>query len=378
VGRFSESEVVTYLDQTAMALDKTHQASIIHRDLKPGNLFLTSRDDGQPRIKVLDFGVAKVLAESATASDGTRSVGTPLYMAPEQFDPDAALTGAADIYALGMIAYTLLVGRPYWAPELKKREHVVLFAMTVVQGPPEPASVRAASHGVTLPPAFDSWFARVTAPNPADRFPVATAATAALAAALALPSPRATGFSTEPSEGGLRAAPAAVSARTAVGVLTPISTAITRPDKGAPLVRLRARRNRWRMLAYLAVGVAVLGGGVWMMLLRSNAASGERALAGSATEAGASPSPASVSQVAERAPATAEPVLPPPTPPSSTALAQPAHSSRASATSIPLVTPAGDSAPAPALRVLGTSNPEKQGGSTSRKATAKPTPYSQD
>jgi serine/threonine-protein kinase len=62
-GRFSPIEVVTYLHQAALALDKTHRAMIVHRDLKPENLFLTYREDGAPRVKVLDFGIAKVVAE---------------------------------------------------------------------------------------------------------------------------------------------------------------------------------------------------------------------------------------------------------------------------------------------------------------------------
>jgi len=86
LGRLAPADVVTYLQQTALALDKTHRASIVHRDLKPENLFLTERDDGPPRVKVLDFGVAKVVAETASAG-ATQSIGTPLYMAPEQFNP---------------------------------------------------------------------------------------------------------------------------------------------------------------------------------------------------------------------------------------------------------------------------------------------------
>src|SRR5262249_30901389 len=114
VGGLPPTDVVTYLQQVAMALDRTHAAGIVHRDLKPENLFLTHRDDGSPRIKILDFGVAKVVAEGATGAGATRSLGTPLYMPPEQFRTGAKLTPAADIYALGMMAYTLLVGKPYW------------------------------------------------------------------------------------------------------------------------------------------------------------------------------------------------------------------------------------------------------------------------
>src|SRR5262249_20307572 len=63
--RLDPAEVVTIVHQTSLALDKTHRASIVHRDLKPQNLFLCEREDGPPRIKVLDFGVAKIVAESA-------------------------------------------------------------------------------------------------------------------------------------------------------------------------------------------------------------------------------------------------------------------------------------------------------------------------
>src|SRR5262245_44917511 len=101
LGRLPPEEVVLYLHQAALALDKTHRASIVHRDLKPENLFLSEREDSPPRIKVLDFGIAKIVAEGATSGGQTQSVGTPLYMSPEQFNPIAKLSGAADIYALG-------------------------------------------------------------------------------------------------------------------------------------------------------------------------------------------------------------------------------------------------------------------------------------
>jgi serine/threonine protein kinase len=81
IGRFGPAEVVTFLHQASLALEKTHRALIVHRDLKPENLFLTTREDGRPRIKVLDFGIAKLVAEGSTQDPGTRSLGTPLYMA---------------------------------------------------------------------------------------------------------------------------------------------------------------------------------------------------------------------------------------------------------------------------------------------------------
>lgn len=184
MGKFEPSDVVMYLRQTALALDKTHAANIVHRDLKPENLYLTQRDDGQPRIKVLDFGIAKVLADGATRSQATRSIGTPLYMGPEQFSAGSHVSPATDIYALGMIAYTLLVGAPYFLDEAEQAGNMFAFAGVVIAGPKELASVRARRRGISLPPAFDAWFSQVTSLDPKRRPQRATQAIDQLANAL--------------------------------------------------------------------------------------------------------------------------------------------------------------------------------------------------
>lgn len=194
VGRFSPEEALACLHQMALALDKTHRASIVHRDLKPANLFLSVGEDGERRIKILDFGVAKIVAESSAGT--STSTGTPLYMAPEQFRAQR-VSAATDIHALGMIAYTLLVGEAYWAEEKKDDDNVFAFALSAAYGPVALASERAARKGVNLPPGFDAWFARATAVDPTRRFAAATAAVRALGdvlgitdlAALELPRP---------------------------------------------------------------------------------------------------------------------------------------------------------------------------------------------
>src|SRR5262249_36188212 len=88
-GDLPPDEVVTYLTQASRALDKTPAAGIVHRDLKPDNLFVTRRDDGSPCVKILDFGVAKVLAQRSETNPTAHAVGTPLYMAPEQLHKKA-------------------------------------------------------------------------------------------------------------------------------------------------------------------------------------------------------------------------------------------------------------------------------------------------
>src|SRR5205085_11209251 len=107
-GPMPPAEVVSYLTQAALALDKTHAAGIVHRDLKPANLFVARRDDGSPCVKILDFGIAKVVAKTPPTGQTTQVVGTPLYMAPEQIWSARTIGPRADLYALAHIAYALL------------------------------------------------------------------------------------------------------------------------------------------------------------------------------------------------------------------------------------------------------------------------------
>lgn len=184
LGRLSPRDVVMYLGQTALALDKTHRANIVHRDLKPENLFLAEQDDGPPRIKVLDFGIAKLVAEQGTEANATQSIGTPMYMAPEQFLPRSKVSAATDIFSLGMMAYTLLVGSPYWREEKEALGNVYAFVGAVMVGPMESATERALRQGVELPVAFEAWFARATARDPANRFGKASEAIETLGSVL--------------------------------------------------------------------------------------------------------------------------------------------------------------------------------------------------
>ena len=102
---------------------------------------------------------------------------------------DSPVSPAADRYALGMIAYTLLVGQPYWAEEARRGANVFAFAVLAATGVKEAASARALRVGARLPPAFDAWFATATAVDPTRRFPSAIVAVGALAEVLGVPAP---------------------------------------------------------------------------------------------------------------------------------------------------------------------------------------------
>lgn len=186
-GPLSLDEFRTVFEQLCHAMAAAHAASVVHRDLKPENVFLArSRRAGADPfdVKVLDFGIARLAAEAATRS--TRSaVGSPMWMAPEQTQP-GAITPAADVWALGLVAYEALTGNTFWRSGHDAQATTAQLLREVVLDPIPLASVRAREQGVLekLPDGFDGWFARCVARDPRARYPDAGAAWRALRAAL--------------------------------------------------------------------------------------------------------------------------------------------------------------------------------------------------
>jgi serine/threonine-protein kinase len=296
-GPLAPREVVAYLRQAAVALDKTHAARIIHRDLKPENLFLTARDDGSPRVKILDFGIAKVVSEAGTRANATRSLGTPLYMAPEQF-AGLAVSAATDIYSLGMIAYTLLVGEPYWQEESEQTENVFAFASRATAGPQESATARAARRGRSLCPAFDAWFARATHPDPAQRFARASEAVSELGRAL--------GVAGEPIEAPVAAVREEV--RAAGG---PSAAGSTVAGASVEARAARPSAGPWKLVA--AVGAAafvLLAAAAVFVVMASRRTAAREASAAPAPEHSASAAAIPSAQPAASSVASAEPEAP--------------------------------------------------------------------
>ncbi len=359
-GRLPPEEVVLLLWQAALALDKTHAAGVVHRDLKPDNLFITTRDDGTPRLKILDFGIAKVVSRDAVASKATLAVGTPIYMSPEHIRGDPAIGPATDIYALGQIAYELLVGEAYW-DELLERSEALYPALTeIAAGAKEPPRARAARRrGIELPEAFDAWFARATAPAFQDRFQRASELVAELANALgvSLPRPAAPPLSTsgliprpavasQPGRSGGSGSPVSADRLT----FSDPSGASGVPSQTGPVPPGRSRRP---MLVAAGAGIAV--GIVFAIVLLVRA--GDREPKDPGISAGNEPSSA-----AGRAPAS------PPSAGSSAVSVEPAGGSAA---------PAKTAEPAPLgdPKLGSTSNPNTNPNTTKPTATgSKPAP----
>ncbi len=107
----STPEVLFLIRQIGRGLREAHSRGIVHRDLKPSNILLVPEADGGELVKIVDFGIGKVVAAEDVTKDLTQDgmmVGTPRYMAPEQFEGTAS--PASDIYALGTIVYQALAG----------------------------------------------------------------------------------------------------------------------------------------------------------------------------------------------------------------------------------------------------------------------------
>ena len=107
----SDAKVVALLTQLTSAVGAAHERSIVHRDLKPENIFLTSYPDYPDFLKVLDFGIAKLLgSDGALKTSPGLIIGTPAYMSPEQCMGDETLDRRSDVYSLGVVAYRMVTG----------------------------------------------------------------------------------------------------------------------------------------------------------------------------------------------------------------------------------------------------------------------------
>lgn len=109
-GALDPTIATDYILQACEALAEAHGVGIVHRDLKPANLFLCHRTDGRPWIKVLDFGISKLVGRGMTRK--SVAIGTPHYMSPEQLRGASDVDQRSDIWALGAILYELVCGKP--------------------------------------------------------------------------------------------------------------------------------------------------------------------------------------------------------------------------------------------------------------------------
>jgi serine/threonine protein kinase len=174
-GPLHVEDAVDYVLQASEAIAEAHSLGIVHRDLKPANLFLARRADGSSCVKVLDFGISKMRDKNGVRGDMTRTratLGSPLYMSPEQLVSTADVDARADLWSLGVILYELLTARlPFEAETMPQ------LVAQVLQTPPTPLR----SYLPDVPMALDVAILRCLEKTPAARFQNIGELTAALA-----------------------------------------------------------------------------------------------------------------------------------------------------------------------------------------------------
>jgi len=190
-GALPLDEAVDLVMQALDGLAEAHERGVVHRDLKPANLFVTERSDGSPWVKVLDFGISKDLGSTHGVTATGDLVGSPRYMAPEQLAAVGAVGPRTDVFAMGVVLYELVTGRPAFTATSPAE-----LALYILQYEPTALSLLRPE----LPSAFTAMVERCLAKNPRQRFDAPE-----LARALALFGPKsaqllAQRISTRPSD----------------------------------------------------------------------------------------------------------------------------------------------------------------------------------
>ena len=167
LGALPMADVLRVARQVASPLAAAHASGVVHRDLKPENLMIVADPEvaGGERIKVLDFGIAKLLGDDDVARSATRTrtgliLGTPRYMAPEQCRGGRSIDAAVDVYALGVIVFEMVAGGPPFAAAGSGE----VMMQHIADPPPPLATVRPGT-----PPRLVALVEAMLAKEPAER-----------------------------------------------------------------------------------------------------------------------------------------------------------------------------------------------------------------
>jgi serine/threonine-protein kinase len=240
-GPLAVTEALRIMRQVSSSLGAAHVRGIVHRDLKPENIFLVRDPEvpGGERAKILDFGIAKLSDDTSIKTQTSAVMGTPTFMSPEQCRGAGHVDQRADVYSLGCVLFTILVGTPVFIADGAGE----LIAMHLREPAP-----RAASRRADIPPAVDALIARCLEKDPAVRLAdgsTLAAAVAEIAASLALVG--------DP----LRSAPSATPLSLPSGARAPIHTTLSGSAAALPTTPRSTRRLWMASAATLLIGAAI-------------------------------------------------------------------------------------------------------------------------
>jgi formylglycine-generating enzyme required for sulfatase activity/tRNA A-37 threonylcarbamoyl transferase component Bud32 len=283
IGPLPLGDVAEVLTQIGHGLAQAHAQGIVHRDLKPENIFLAAsrRRDALFTAKILDFGIAKLAAD--TARTGTQPLGTPLFMAPEQTDRMGKIAPSTDVWAIGLLAFRMLSGREFW----READGSLAGLIKEICIDPIPAATeRAREMGVDkyIPPGFDAWFALCVNQNQDARFQEAGAAVQAFteivpagskATALRIEAPALTGGPIDmaspltadlPGQGGAAAGRPGGGGSGAQGAPGNAATPGALAASGSAAAPLPAKKGSWAIVVIAPIVAAVATAAIFFAL----------------------------------------------------------------------------------------------------------------
>ncbi|MBK7074000.1 MAG: serine/threonine protein kinase [Myxococcales bacterium] len=311
-------EALPILDQVVAALAAAHERGIVHRDLKPDNVFLCEVRGEAPRVKLLDFGIAKLVGEplGIKRTKTGALMGTPGYIAPEQARGEEVDT-RADIYALGCMAFELLTGRlPFISDSA-----MVVITKHLTEDPPAPSAVEG---GEDLPPEIDGLVLSMLAKDRAQRPGLADVRARLAAFGRGLPATTGDRPRGRRVKGDSRAPTVTPPPAPSTGVIVaavPVAPAATMPGGAGPRVTpppalddvdLAPPPRRWPMAV---AGVGVVAAVIAVVAIATGGSSTKPAPSpGAAGPRAEAPSPPAPSPPAPSPPAPSPPAPSPPAP----------------------------------------------------------------